>query len=107
MSTAVLRCNGSVERATVIVSTRSLPLRVITAGAPYAQQLRETAGEVARRVAARGSPAGLVFQSQGMTGDAWLGPDLPDACAHLAADGIREALIVPIGFVAHGARTLC
>jgi ferrochelatase len=41
-----------------------------------------------------------------MTADAWIGPDLPATFAALAAEGIREALIAPIGFVADHIETL-
>jgi ferrochelatase len=93
-------------RAAVILSAHSLPQRVIDAGDPYEQQFREVAGEVARRLAPRGNPARIAFQSQAMTADAWIGPDLPATFAALAAEGIREALIAPIGFVADHIETL-
>lgn len=93
-------------RAAVILSAHSLPRRVIAAGDRYEQQFREMADEVARRVAARGNPAFIAFQSQGMTGDAWLGPDLPETFARLVEGGVREALIAPIGFVADHVETL-
>ncbi len=93
-------------RAAVILTAHSLPLRVIHAGDPYEQQFRAMADEVARRIAARGNPTRIAFQSQGMTGDAWLGPDLPRTFAELVAAGTREALIAPIGFVADHVETL-
>jgi ferrochelatase len=94
------------SRAAVILSAHSLPQRVIDAGDPYERQFREVAGEVARRLAPRGNPARIAFQSQGMTGDAWIGPDLPATFAELAKEGVREALIAPIGFVADHVETL-
>lgn len=90
----------------VILSAHSLPQRVIAAGDPYEQQFREMAGEVARRLAPRGAPVLIAFQSQGMTGDAWLGPDLPQTFARLAGEGHRDALVAPIGFVAEHVETL-
>jgi ferrochelatase len=64
------------------------------------------AAEVERRLAPRGNPIAVAFQSQGMTGDAWIGPDLPSTFARLAAEGVRDALIAPIGFVADHVETL-
>jgi ferrochelatase len=92
--------------AAVILSAHSLPQRVIDAGDPYERQFRETAAEIERRLAPRGNPIAVAFQSQGMTGDAWIGPDLPSTFARLAAQGIRDALIAPIGFVADHVETL-
>ena len=63
-------------KAAVILSAHSLPQRIIAAGDPYERQFRAMAAEVERRIAARGNPVLVAFQSQGMTGDAWLGPDL-------------------------------
>jgi ferrochelatase len=41
-----------------------------------------------------------------MTGDAWLGPDLPATFASLVEKGVKTALISPIGFVADHVETL-
>ncbi|MGK4006671.1 ferrochelatase [Sorangium sp. So ce1036] len=90
----------------VILSAHSLPQRIIDAGDPYERQFRAMAAEVERRVAPRGNPVLVAFQSQGMTGDAWLGPDLRATFDALAAKGAREALIAPIGFVADHVETL-
>lgn len=94
------------EGAAVILSAHSLPRRVIDAGDPYERQFRAMAGAVEERLKPLGHPVLVAFQSQGMTGDAWLGPDLPETFARLVADGIRAALIAPIGFVADHVETL-
>jgi protoporphyrin/coproporphyrin ferrochelatase len=93
-------------RVTVILSAHSLPQRVIAAGDLYEGQFRAMAGEVQRRLAPRGNPTTVAFQSQGMTGDVWLGPDLKATFERIAAEGHREALIAPIGFVADHVETL-
>lgn len=90
----------------ILLSAHSLPQRVIAAGDPYERQFKEMAAEVERRLAPRGHPISVAFQSQGMTGDAWLGPDLPATFARLVAEGIRDALIAPIGFVSDHVETL-
>ncbi|MCC6554083.1 MAG: ferrochelatase [Polyangiaceae bacterium] len=97
---------GSRAGVAVILSAHSLPQRVIDAGDPYERQFREMAAEVEARIAPRGNPVAVAFQSQGMTGDAWIGPDLPATFSRLAAAGVREALIAPIGFVADHVETL-
>ncbi len=48
----------------------------------------------------------VAFQSQGMSGGPggrpveWLGPDLPTTFETLAADGVKTAIVSPIGFLA-------
>jgi protoporphyrin/coproporphyrin ferrochelatase len=93
-------------RVAVVLTAHSLPQRVIDSGDPYERQFRAMAEAVASRVEAGGHRTLVAFQSQGMTGDAWLGPDLPATFARLASEGVREALIAPIGFVADHVETL-
>jgi protoporphyrin/coproporphyrin ferrochelatase len=97
---------GLRDRAPVLLTAHSLPQRIIDAGDPYEQQFRAMAGEVAARVSARGNPVHIAFQSQGMDGGAWLGPDLPQTFAKLAAAGAEAVVIGPIGFVAEHTETL-
>jgi ferrochelatase len=96
------------ERAKVpvILSAHSLPQRLIDAGDPYEKQFRAMAAEVAVKVVARGNPVRIAFQSQGMDGGAWLGPDLPKTFAELAAGGAKSALVAPIGFLSEHVETL-
>jgi ferrochelatase len=100
------------ERAgvAVILSAHSLPRRVIDAGDPYEEQFRSMAAAVETlfktRAGARGNPVHVAFQSQGMDGGDWLGPDLPATFAALAAGGVRSALVAPIGFVSDHVETL-
>lgn len=97
---------GERARVPVILSAHSLPQRVIDAGDPYEKQFRAMAAEVAVRLVARGNPVRVAFQSQGMDGGAWLGPDLPATFAELHAAGADAAVIAPIGFVADHVETL-
>ncbi len=80
----------------VIFSAHSLPKRV-AATDPYPFEVYETA----RLVAARAGVAKwhLAYQSAGRTPEPWLGPDLSDMLRARADQGVRRALIVPIGFV--------
>lgn len=90
----------------VILSAHSLPKRVIDMGDPYERDFRAMAERVAERVRASGNAVWIAFQSQGMTGDAWLGPDLPATFAEVLASGRSSALVAPIGFVADHVETL-
>ena len=82
---------------TVVFSAHSLPERIRTWGDPYERQLADSAAAVAAR-------AGLAshrfaWQSAGMTGEPWIGPDILDYLDALHAEGVRDVLQVPIGFV--------
>ena len=99
---------SSSERASlrVILSAHSLPMRIIEAGDPYEQQFRSLAAQVSKELQNKGIESCVAFQSQGMTQDAWLGPDLPATFKELVSQGIQNAVIAPIGFVADHVETL-
>jgi protoporphyrin/coproporphyrin ferrochelatase len=83
--------------AHVVFTAHSLPERILEAGDPYRDQLLETSRLVAQR-------AGLdrwsfAFQSASPTGEPWLGPDVLEELESLRADGVREVLAAPVGFV--------
>lgn len=90
----------------IVLSAHSLPRRAIDAGDPYEVQFRATAERVRERLAGTGHPVTIAFQSQGMTDDAWLGPDLDAAFAAARAGGARAVVIAPIGFLAEHVETL-
>jgi ferrochelatase len=84
----------------VVFCAHSLPARVIAAGDPYDAQLRETARLVAERSGLADARWSWSYMSAGRSPEPWLGPDLPDHLAEIAANGIRDVLCVPVGFVA-------
>src|SRR6185437_7326886 len=96
------------ERASVpvVLTAHSLPRRVVDAGDPYERDFRAMADAVGQQVAARGNAVRVAFQSQGMDGGDWLGPDLPATFAALAEGGARAAVVAPIGFLADHVETL-
>jgi ferrochelatase len=68
-------------------------------GARYSDQVRETAGLVAG-TAAPELPWDLVWQSRsGPPQVPWLEPDVNDHLEALAADGVRNVVVSPVGFV--------
>ena len=84
--------------ALVIFTAHSLPARVVAEGDRYPDEVARTAAMVARRV---GLATYLVaFQSAGRTGEAWLGPELRDEIRRVAAEGVAEVVVCPVGFVA-------
>ncbi len=90
----------------IVLSAHSLPKRIVDAGDPYERQFREMAALVTQQIEGRGHPVRVAFQSQGMTGDEWLGPDLPSTFRDLSASGIEAVVVAPIGFVAEHVETL-
>jgi len=87
-----------VPDAHVLFTAHSLPKRVIAMGDPYEGQVKKTAELVAAKL---GAPRwSVAFQSAGMDGGDWLGPDLPSAFDMLVASGVRDVVICAIGFLA-------
>jgi ferrochelatase len=88
-------------RTAVLWSAHSLPMKAIESGDPYARLVEETARGAWTWLQAHGvqTPFRQIFQSQGMTNDAWLGPDLPTALHALKTEGITHAIVAPIGFL--------
>src|SRR5688572_1579355 len=65
---------GERAEVAVVLTAHSLPKRIIDAGDAYERQFRAMAAEVEKRIHALGNRTYVAFQSQGMTGDAWIGP---------------------------------
>jgi protoporphyrin/coproporphyrin ferrochelatase len=85
-------------RVRVMFTAHSLPARVLADGDPYPDELAGTARLVAERVGLERYE--FSFQSAGRTGEPWLGPDILAEIRRLAADGVTELVIRPVGFVA-------
>lgn len=85
------------DDVTVIFSAHSLPERIRSWGDPYEAQLAESARLVSDAAGVQGYRR--AWQSAGMTGEPWIGPDILDVLPQLAAEGVRDVLQVPIGFV--------
>jgi ferrochelatase len=85
---------GAVE---VVFTAHSLPERILEAGDPYPDQLRETAeAVVARAGLGRWS---IAWQSAGRTPEPWIGPDLLSHLAERAEAGVEGVIVCPAGFV--------
>ncbi|MBI3683156.1 MAG: ferrochelatase [Acidobacteria bacterium] len=83
--------------AYVLFTAHSIPV-AMAGTCRYVQQLEEAS----RRVAAAGglTRSKLVYQSRGGPPvQPWLEPDVLDAIRALHAEGVRELVLVPIGFV--------
>lgn len=81
----------------VMFTAHSLPARILEYGDPYPQELMESAAAVAEL--AKIESWRFAYQSAGMTGAAWLGPDILDSIETIYNEGKKNILVVPFGFV--------
>ena len=86
------------DDALVLFSAHSLPEKIVAAGDPYPRELHESAAGIAELLGLRDWR--FCYQSAGMTGEPWLGPDILDALEALHAEGVRAVISAPFGFVA-------
>lgn len=84
-------------RVPVIFTAHSVPEKTILDGDPYDRQVRETMAAVAKDAGCELWSG--AYQSQGMTGDKWLGPTVESEIDELAREGFRHVFLVPIGFL--------
>jgi ferrochelatase len=85
------------DQARLIFTAHSLPRRMAEA-CQYCQQLAETSRLVAQAVGR--TDWALVYQSRsGPSAEPWLEPDICDYLVAEQAEGLRAAVLVPIGFV--------
>ena len=81
----------------VVFTAHSLPARILDLGDPYKDQLLETSRLVA-------DVSGVCdwsfsFQSESLTGEPWLQPDILDHLESLRGQGVERVLVCPVGFV--------
>ncbi|MEZ7170377.1 ferrochelatase [Sporosarcina sp. OR05] len=86
------------EKACLVVSAHSLPEKIKQFGDPYPEQLAETAKLIAE--AAEVDTYAVGWQSEGQTGEPWLGPDVQDLTRDLHEEKGYEAFVyTPVGFI--------
>jgi ferrochelatase len=90
---------GERDRVHVVFTAHSLPVRVLVEGDPYDTQCRETAQLVSERAGVPPERCSWSYQSAGRTPEAWAGPDLGEHLRELAQSGVRDVIVVPVGFV--------
>ena len=86
----------------LVYSAHSLPVKFVRDGDPYLDQIKETIAAVERVTNKQGH---LCFQSRSGPVE-WLAPSTPDILGKLAADGVKDVLMVPISFVSDHVETL-
>jgi ferrochelatase len=83
--------------AHLLFTAHSVPVSM-AAGSPYAAQLDTAARAIATALGR--SAWSVAYQSRsGSPRDPWLEPDVGDRIRALARDGVRDVVVVPVGFV--------
>jgi ferrochelatase len=91
---------GERDRAPVLLTAHSLPLRVAEAEPEYLLQLQQTAEAVAARARLERERWHFCWQSAGHEPGAWMKPDFADLLPMLRAAGHRSVLVAPVQFLA-------
>ena len=97
---------GSRQAVHTVFSAHSLPQRILAMGDPYDDQVRETAQLVAECAGLADGQWSLSYQSAARSREPWLGPPIEQHLGDLAAQGVRDVLSVPVGFVSDHVETL-
>jgi ferrochelatase len=92
-------CREAEKNVSIIFTAHSVPERTIAEGDPYESQAKETASLVAREAALSPEDWTFAFQSQGMSGGAWLGPRVEDTILSLKEKGHGGVFLQPVGFL--------
>lgn len=88
---------GSRAAARLVFTAHSVPV-AMAAGSPYAAQFEAAARAVAERLGR--AEWTLAYQSRsGSPRDLWLEPDVGDVIRTLGRGGVRDVVVVPVGFV--------
>jgi len=86
------------DNAVLIVSAHSLPEKILQDGDPYTEQLAETARLISEATGIKNYEIG--WQSEGSTGEPWIGPDVQDLTRDLHEEkGYTTFVYAPVGFV--------
>ncbi len=81
----------------IIFTAHSLPERILQMNDPYPEQVQGTMQAVCEHL--RPLVVRFAYQSQGRSGEKWLGPTVESTIEDLHRQGHRHVLIAPIGFL--------
>jgi protoporphyrin/coproporphyrin ferrochelatase len=92
------------EKAVVLFSAHSLPKKFIDEGDPYVEEIEASVLGVRERLGLE-RPWRLSYQSR--TGPVeWVGPGTETVIEEMAAEGVRDVVVIPIAFVSDHIETL-
>jgi ferrochelatase len=96
---------GRQKYVVVVFTSHSIPVRYITAGDPYRQQIEETVKLVVHKLNIK--LWRIAWQSKGArTTEPWLEPEVEQTLDKIAQEGYNAVLEVPIGFTCDHMETL-
>ncbi|HTC79276.1 MAG TPA: ferrochelatase [Terriglobales bacterium] len=95
----VRACAQAEAKLPVVFTAHSVPQSTIAEGDAYETQTRETAALVALSAGLQSDDWSFAFQSQGMSGGAWLGPTVESTITDLKTKGHNGVFLQPIGFL--------
>jgi protoporphyrin/coproporphyrin ferrochelatase len=87
-----------------LFTAHSLPERVVAMQDPYPEEVRGTVQAICEQLGSQ--PTRFAYQSQGRSGEKWLGPSVEQTLIELADKGHRHVLVAPIGFICDHVETL-
>jgi ferrochelatase len=91
---------GALDPAVHVVFTaHSLPMIAVERGDRYPVLVRACVEAVASRLGLSAAHWTLAYQSQGASEEPWLGPTLTETFDVLAAKGVRDVVLCPVGFL--------
>lgn len=90
-------------RPTILVSAHGLPKHFIEAGDPYLEHIRATTEGLLSRLP--DLPHIVGYQSR-VGPVEWIGPSTDEVIRDLAAQGVRDVVVIPISFVSDHVETL-
>jgi protoporphyrin/coproporphyrin ferrochelatase len=88
----------------VLFTAHSLPERIVAMKDPYPEEVKGTVEAVTALLGSQ--PTRFAYQSQGRSGEKWLGPTVESAIEDLNRAGHRQVLVSPIGFLCDHVETL-
>lgn len=88
----------------ILFSAHGTPMKLVREGDPYSGQIRETVATVMQRGGWK-QKHHLCFQSK-VGPQKWLAPSTPKTIEELAAQGVKNMLVVPIAFASDHLETL-
>jgi ferrochelatase len=87
---------GAQQCAHLLFTAHSLPKSVVEKD-PYVKEIEESVRAVRERVGP--FPWHIAYQSKGGGSEEWIGPDVEGVLEDLASQGVKEVLLIPIGFL--------
>ncbi len=92
--------------AKIVFTAHSVPASILERDDPYDTQLRRTVQLLAQRLNLADDRWTFCYQSAARTGTPWLGPQIEELVPQLAAQGERNLVIAPVGFIAEHVEVL-